>query len=85
MHLETYVESFTFLVGSKLLIPFIKPIVPIEIKSSWSTFVDTYFLQTCATNLKFLSIKIFLASSLPCFNFSKQSFSSSIVNGSGNN
>ena len=65
MHLETYVDSLTFLLGLKLFIPFIKPIVPIEIKSSCETFVAIYFLETCATNLKFLSINMFLASSSP--------------------
>ena len=48
--------------------PFISPIVPIEIKSSNSMFVELYFLQTCATYLKFRSIKIFLASSFPSDN-----------------
>ena len=46
MHLETYVDNFTFLLGLKLFIPFINPIVPIEIKSSWLTLAATYFLQT---------------------------------------
>lgn len=83
MHLETYVESFTLLDGLKLLIPFINPIVPIEIKSSKSMLVEEYFLQTCATKRKFFSINIFLASSSPFFNNSKYFCSSSLLNGSG--
>ena len=62
----------------------INPIDPIEIKSSWSIFVVEYFLLIWATNLKFLSINIFLASSSPDYIFSIHSFSSSGDNGSGN-
>lgn len=64
--------------------PFIKPIVPIDSKSSWSIFVFEYFLQTCATNLKFLSTSKSLASLFPSLYFSSAIFSSSAVNGSGN-
>ena len=71
MHLETYVERRAPFSGLKLLIPLIRPIVPIEIKSSWSTFELLYFLHTCATSLKFLSIKILRASSSPVLNFSR--------------
>ena len=84
-HFDTYVASFVPLLLLKLEIPFISPIVPIDIKSSISIFEDAYFLATCATNLKFLSIKIFLASLLPFLYKSKYFFSSSKVNGSGNN
>ena len=44
--------------------PFINPIVPIEIRSS-KLVLDEYFLAICATNLKFFSINIFLASTSP--------------------
>ena len=69
---------------SKLLIPLISPIEPIEIKSSGSILVELYFLVIWATNLKLCSIKIFLASSLPFLKSSKYFFSSSLLNGSGN-
>src|SRR5699024_10496720 len=49
-----------------------------------SALTVLYFLQICATNLKFLSINIFLASSLPAFICSKYFLSSSEDNGSGN-
>ena len=83
MQRETYVESRAPFSGLKLLMPFISPIVPIEIKSSWSTFELLYFLQTCATNLKFLSISRLRASSSPVLNFSRHIRSSSELNGSG--
>ena len=46
MQRDTYVESLDPLSTLKLLIPFINPIVPIEIKSSCSTLVFAYFLHT---------------------------------------
>ena len=55
-----------------------------EIRSSCSTFVEVYFLHICATNLKFLSINIFLASSSPFSKFCIYISSSLAVNGSGN-
>lgn len=73
-----------FFESSKLFIALIKPIEPIDIKSSWSILVVEYFLLICATNLKFLSINIFLASVSPLFIFSMHIFSSSGDNGSGN-
>ena len=83
MHLAAYVARRIFLDGSKLLIPFINPIVPIDIKSSCSTFAVEYFLLTCATSLKFLSINMLRASSSPFFNLSKNILSSSELKGSG--
>lgn len=84
MHLDTYVESFDPFFTLKLFTPLIKPIVPIESKSSWSIFVFAYFLQTWTTNLKFFSISRLRASSSPLDKFSMAIFSSSGVNGSGN-
>ena len=46
MQRDTYVDSLDPLSVLKLFIPFINPIEPIEIKSSWSTLVFEYFLQT---------------------------------------
>ena len=46
IHLETYVDNFDPFSGLKLFTPFIKPIVPIDNKSSWSIFVFEYFLHT---------------------------------------
>ena len=84
MHLDAYVASFIFLSFLYVLIPLIKPIVPIDNKSSWSIFVFKYFLHTWTTNLKFFSINKLRASSSFSANFSTTIFSSSGVNGSGN-
>ena len=84
IHLETYVDNFDPFSGLKLFTPFIKPIVPIDNKSSWSIFVFEYFLHTWTTNLKFFSINKLRASSSFLANFSTAIFSSSGVNGSGN-
>ena len=71
-----------FFSGLKVLIDLIKPIVPIEIKSSKSSPFYQTFLPW-ATNLKFRSIKIFLASSLPLAIWTNSSLSSSGVSGWG--
>jgi len=65
MHLAAYVANLVPLLGLNVAIALIKPIVPIEIKSSVSFPVLLYFFTICATNLKFLSINTFLAFSSP--------------------
>ena len=45
MHLDAYVASFIFLSFLYVLIPLIKPIVPIDTKSSNSTLVFSYFFD----------------------------------------
>ena len=62
MHLEQYVESLNPFSSLKLFIPFINPIVPIDIYSSLSIELVAYFLAICATNLKLCSISLSLAS-----------------------
>ena len=83
MQRETYVDKRAPFSGLKLLIPLIRPIVPIEIKSSWSTLELEYFLQTWATSLKFRSISILRASSSPVLNLSRYISSSLELKGSG--
>src|SRR5690554_6177632 len=62
---------------------FIRPIVPIEIKSSVSFPVLAYFFTIWATSRKFLSINIFFASSSPLEYLSRYSCSSFMDSGLG--
>ena len=83
MQRDMYVESLLLLSGRKVFIPFIRPIVPIEIKSS-IVFSSAYFFAICATRRKFRSISIFFAASLPFAYSARYFFSSSFVSGFGN-
>ena len=84
IHLDAYVASLIFLSGSNVLIAFINPIVPIEIKSSTPTPVLSNFFAIYTTRRRLCSISIFLA----CSSFSVPSpriafLSSSVSNGAG--
>ena len=74
--IDKFVMDDNLIEGAKQLISYYRQFPHI--------FVEEYFLATCATNLKFRSIKMFLAFSSPFFIFSKYIFSSSLLNGSGN-
>src|SRR5699024_7356379 len=79
-----YVASFAPLFALKLSTPLIKPIVPIEIKSSLFSFVSSYFFTICATRRKLCSINLSLAIVSPASIASTYFFSSSLDNGWGN-
>ena len=66
----------------KLSTPFIKPIVPILIRSSLDTILESYFLTICATNLKLCSINLLRESISPIIFFFIHKSSSSNDNGS---
>ncbi|MPN37149.1 hypothetical protein SDC9_184665 [bioreactor metagenome] len=72
-----------FLLSLNVLTALIKPIVPIDIKSSTSIPVFSNFLDMYTTSLKFRSIKTVLT--LSSFSkFCNSSFSSSALSGGGN-
>ncbi len=83
IHLAAYVASLIFFVSSKLSIPLISPIVPMDIKSSISLSPILYFFAIYATNLRFLSIRQSLAPRSPDLHFSMHSFSSFALKGLG--
>src|SRR5690625_7829220 len=83
IHLAAYVASFVPLPTLKLSTPLIKPIVPIEIKSSVYSPVFSNFLTICATSRKLCSINLLRADSFPCCNNQIYFFSSSLDNGMG--
>ena len=85
IHLEAYVANFIFFSLLNVFTPFIRPIVPIDIKSSIPIPVFSNFLAMYTTNLKFLSTKICLASKLLFSDNFFMYFSSSFGgNGGGN-
>ena len=63
---------------------FIRPIVPIDIRSSDSAEDEEYFLAMCAARRRLCSIRRFLASVSPFYFFSISSFSSFGERGFGN-
>ena len=69
MHRDAYVASLIFFSGLNVFTAFIKPIVPILIKSSILIPVFSNFLAIYTTNLKFLSINMDLAALSPVGNF----------------
>ena len=83
MHLDAYVASLIFLPVLNVLIDFIKPIVPIEIRSSIPIPVFSNFLAIYTTNLKFLSTNSCLTDSSPLLNLCSACSSSSDSNGGG--
>ena len=58
------IEEIKEINSLKVFTPFIKPIVPIDIKSTIPIPVFSNFLEIYTTNLKFLSTKTCLASKL---------------------
>ena len=73
-----------FLSGLKVFIPLIKPIVPMEIKSSTPTPVLSNFFAMYTTSLRLCSISIDLASSsLFSIKFFMHSPSMSVLSGAG--
>ncbi len=84
MHRDAYVASLMFLLVSYVLIAFISPIVPIDIKSSIPVPVFSNFLAMYTTSLKFLSTSSCRVSLSPCANFFRAFASSSAFKGGGN-
>ena len=81
---DAYVASFMFLSVLNVFIPLIRPIVPIDIKSSTPTPVLSNFFAMYTTSLKLCSINILLAdSSFSFINFSNCFASSSPSSGAG--
>ena len=83
MHLEAYVASFIFFWGEKVLHALIKPMVPIEIKSSTPTPLDSNLFAIYTTSRKLCVIKTSLASESFFSNLLKISSSSSFERGAG--
>ena len=52
MHLEAYVANLIFLLGQKVFTALIRPIVPIDIRSSTLEVVFSNFLAIYTTNLR---------------------------------
>lgn len=84
MHFAAYVASLLPRSGWKVFTALIRPIVPTDKRSSVSYSVPWYFLTTCATSLRFRSIRISRASRSPSCKRSRQARSSPGVNGFGN-
>ncbi len=80
MHFAAYVASLLPFSALKVFTAFISPMVPMDIKSSISSPHPMYFLDTCATRRRFLSIRVCLAiwaaSKSSPFIISRYSFSS---------
>lgn len=66
MHFAAYVASLLPFSGLNVEIALISPIVPMDIRSSISSPAPAYFLATCATRRRFLSINIRRASKAAC-------------------
>ena len=85
IHLDAYVASLIFFSELNVFTPFIKPIVPIDIKSSIPIPVFSNFFAMYTTNLKFLSTNICLVCKLSSSDsLFINSASSSGGNGGGN-
>ena len=80
---EIYVDRREFFSGLNVFIPLIRPIVPIDIRSS-RFFSSAYFFAMCATSLRLCSISTFFALSSPFAYKSRYFFSSLLFNGFGN-
>ena len=65
MHLDAYVASLIFFAGLNVLIALIKPMVPMEIKSSTPTLVLSNFFAMYTTRRRLCSIRRDLASFSP--------------------
>ena len=72
-----------FLLVLKVFIPFIKPMEPIDTKSSKSTPVFSYFLARKTTSLKLCSISLLREYKSPSWAFFIYVSSSSFSNGGG--
>ena len=88
MHLDAYVASFIFFSGLNVFIPFMRPIVPIDIRSSTHTPVFSNFFARYTTSLRLCSISCFFACSFDIATFLstsaiRQHFSSSVSSGGG--
>ena len=80
---DAYVASFIFLSGLKVFIAFIRPIVPIEIKSSTYMPVFSNFRAIYTTRRRFLSINVALTDISPSASAFMSLASSSFVSGEG--
>ena len=83
MHLAAYVARRVFFSELNESIAFIRPIVPIESRSSFREEPDEYFLTMCATRRRLCSISVFLAEASPSNFLSKRFFSSADESGFG--